>query len=95
LLKCAYGDSTEVPASGELSKEIVSHILICLQGVSSNFKNPAFLGWPVVIVAAVFLPLFLAFAAVRVYANVVVLKRWKIDDREHSMTIRVLFTDKL
>jgi hypothetical protein len=58
-------------------------VLTWTQGVSSDFTDAPFLGWPVVIIASLFLPLFLAFAAVRIYANIVVLKRWRVDDCEY------------
>lgn len=44
--------------------------------------NPDFLGLPVLITAGIGLPLIIVFAAVRIYARAVVLKRWKLDDCE-------------
>ncbi|KAF2790341.1 hypothetical protein K505DRAFT_81205 [Melanomma pulvis-pyrius CBS 109.77] len=49
-------------------------------GITPDFENPPFLGLPVLVTAGICLFLVFLFTAVRIYATVYVLKKWKLDD---------------
>ncbi|KAF2472582.1 uncharacterized protein BDR25DRAFT_15617 [Lindgomyces ingoldianus] len=59
-------------------------------GVVSNFSNPSFMGTPVLVTAGICLPLILAFTAVRIYAKLAILKKWKLEDYVYCISCPVV-----
>ncbi|KAF2275313.1 uncharacterized protein EI97DRAFT_501919 [Westerdykella ornata] len=55
-------------------------------GVASNFKDPVFLGRPVVITAAICMLFVLLFVAARIYARAAVFRRWRCYDYVYLLT---------
>lgn len=56
-------------------------------GVTPNFTHPAYIGYRVFIVAAVFPVVAAPFVVMRVYTKSLIIRRWSFEDRSSSRTL--------